>query len=198
MRLALPLFSFGWTNPAMLAWLAAAAVPLLIHLWSRRNYREVPWASHGISAGRHKTANAPILVRAMAPVGRSHRANRDRRPGGRRTLLATSRPCAGREGQHPSHARARRFLLDGLPTNRPRPAFDRAKELARQIVGQSPQGDAFTLVLMSSPPRVLVAAPALDPAEIIREIDALRLPQTTADLPATIAAVRQVVDAVAA
>ena len=29
----------------MLWWLAAAAAPLLIHLWNRRRYREVPWAA---------------------------------------------------------------------------------------------------------------------------------------------------------
>ena len=29
----------------MLGWLAAAAAPLLIHLWNRRKYREVPWAA---------------------------------------------------------------------------------------------------------------------------------------------------------
>ena len=29
----------------MLGWLAAAAVPILIHLWSRRRYRETPWAA---------------------------------------------------------------------------------------------------------------------------------------------------------
>src|SRR5215510_9530205 len=29
----------------MLGWLAAAAAPLLIHLWSRHRYREAPWAA---------------------------------------------------------------------------------------------------------------------------------------------------------
>src|SRR6476659_9761506 len=29
----------------MLCWLAAAAAPLLIHLWSRHRYREAPWAA---------------------------------------------------------------------------------------------------------------------------------------------------------
>ena len=66
--------------------------------------------------------------------------------------------------------------------------------MARQMVEESPQGDAFTLVLMSSPPRVVVARPALEPSEILREIDALRLSHTSADLPATVPRVRQVVD----
>src|SRR3954464_5065174 len=39
------LFAFGFGNLAMLGWLAAAAAPLLIHLWSRQLFREVPWAA---------------------------------------------------------------------------------------------------------------------------------------------------------
>src|SRR4029078_11162778 len=38
------LFAFGFGNLAMLGWLAAAAAPLLIHLWRRHRYRESPWA----------------------------------------------------------------------------------------------------------------------------------------------------------
>src|SRR6476620_7847254 len=40
-----PILAFGFGNLAMLGWLAAAAAPLLIHLWSRRKYRETPWAA---------------------------------------------------------------------------------------------------------------------------------------------------------
>jgi hypothetical protein len=39
------LFAFGFGNLAMLGWLAAAAAPLLIHLWSRHRFRESPWAA---------------------------------------------------------------------------------------------------------------------------------------------------------
>src|SRR3954468_24712665 len=41
----LVLLAFGFGNLAMLGWLAAAAAPLLIHLWSRHRFREVPWAA---------------------------------------------------------------------------------------------------------------------------------------------------------
>src|SRR5436190_20130037 len=39
------LIAFGFANLAMLGWLAAAAAPLLIHLWSRHRFRESPWAA---------------------------------------------------------------------------------------------------------------------------------------------------------
>jgi hypothetical protein len=42
---ALPLVAFGFTNLPMLGWLAAAAVPILIHLWRRKMYRETSWAA---------------------------------------------------------------------------------------------------------------------------------------------------------
>ena len=37
--------AFGFGQVAMLAWLAAASAPILIHLWNRRRHREVPWAA---------------------------------------------------------------------------------------------------------------------------------------------------------
>jgi hypothetical protein len=37
--------AFGFGNVWMLGWLAAAAAPILIHLWNRRHYRRVPWAA---------------------------------------------------------------------------------------------------------------------------------------------------------
>ena len=40
----LPL-AFGFGNLFMLGWLAAAAVPIVIHLWNKRRYREVSWAA---------------------------------------------------------------------------------------------------------------------------------------------------------
>ena len=94
------------------------------------------------------------------------------------------------------------LVFDGSYSMAYKPAdktrFDRAKELARQIVMQSPQGDAFTLVLMSSTPRVIVGTAALEPSAIVEEIDALQLPHATADLPAAIPAIRQLVESVAA
>src|SRR6476661_5539213 len=41
-----PLFAFlQFGSPAMLAWGIAAALPIVIHLWSRRRYHEHSWAA---------------------------------------------------------------------------------------------------------------------------------------------------------
>ena len=37
--------AFGIMHPLMAFWLAAAAAPIVIHLLSRRKYREMSWAA---------------------------------------------------------------------------------------------------------------------------------------------------------
>lgn len=177
----------------MLGWLAAAAIPVLIHLWSRRKYREVRWAAMDFLAAAVKRQSRRLRLEQwlLLAVRMSVIAL---------VVLAVAEPYFRRAGLAMTiGGNAHRILvIDGSysmayqPTDKTR--FDRAKELARQIVEQSSQGDAFSLVLMASPPRAVVAAPALDRGEIIREIENLRLPQMPADLPATIEEVRRVVD----
>lgn len=195
MLLPPPLFAFGIAHLPMLGWLAAAAVPILIHLWSRRKYREVSWAA------------MEYLLAAVQLRSRRLRFEQWLLLAIRTALivlivLAVAEPYAERSGfAVTSNGHAHRLLVvDGSysmgyqPTDKTR--FERAKELARQIVEQSPQGDGFTLVLMSSPPRIVVETPAIEPNEIIREIDNLQLQHTSADLPATITAIRQVIEGV--
>ena len=78
------------------------------------------------------------------------------------------------------------------PTDKSR--FERAKQLAAQIVEESTQGDGFTLVLMASPPSVIVGTPAVEPRDFLEEIENLKLPHGGADLPATLAQVEQMLE----
>lgn len=181
----------------MLGWLAAAAAPILIHLWSRRKYRETSFAAmeYLLAAVRHQSRRLMfdqwllLAIRTLVIV---------------LVVLAAAEPYTERSGMvFTAGGHTHRVLVfDGSysmaykPTDKTR--FDRAKELARQIVLGSPRGDGFTLVLMSSMPRVIVSTPALDPSAIIEEIDGLCLPHTTADLPAAIPVIRQLVETVAA
>lgn len=189
-----PVFALDLVSPAMLGWLVAAAAPLLIHLWSRRRYREMSWAAMqfllaAIRSSRRRMRLEQWLLLAV------------------RTLLivlivlAVAEPFleqglvafAAGERTH------RVLVLDGsfsmayTPNDKSR--FDRAKELAAEIVDGSPQGDGFTLVLLSDPPRVVIGNPVLEPTEFLQELDQLKLPHTTADLPRTLAAVEQVLTA---
>ena len=188
-----PLFAFGIANLPMLGWLAAATAPILIHLWSRRRYREMSWAAmeYLLAAAKRQSRRLfleqwlLLCIRTLLMV---------------LIVLAVAEPYFERAGfaVGPAGHAHRVLVVDGSysmayrPTDKTR--FERAKQMARQMVEESPPGDAFTLILMCSPPRVVVGRPAVEPSEILREIDNLQLSHATADLPATVRAIRQVVD----
>lgn len=188
------LIAFDIVSPAMLGWLLAAAAPLLIHLWSRRRYREMPWAAMrfllaAVRSSRRRMRLEQWLLLAV------------------RTLLvvlvvlAVAEPFFERgmillgaaERVH------RVLVVDGsysmayIPTDTSR--FERAKELAARIVEESPQGDGFTLVLLSDPPRVVIGNPVFERGEFVEELQRLQLLHTSADLPRTLSAVEEVLAA---
>jgi len=186
----LPL-AFGLAHLPMLGWLGAAAAPLLIHLLSRRRFRETPWAAMefllaAVRRRAHRVRLQQWLLLAL------------------RTLLivlvvlAVAEPYSERPGLLfvPGAATHRVLVLDGSYSMAYKSAgtsrFEQAKELAERIVDQSPQGDAFTLVLMAAPPRVVVGTPTFDAGPLREEIENLDLVHTGADLPATVEAVEQI------
>jgi len=186
----LPL-GFELLNPWMLGWLAAAAAPLLIHLWNRRRHVETYFAAmefllRAVEASRRRLRLEQWLLLAVR-TGILVLA-----------VLAAADPLW--EGLAVVPAR-------GQPTHRVlvvdasfsmgyraggKSRFQRAKEIAARIVDESPPGDGFTLVLMASPPRIVVATPARNPADFRKELDALELWHGKADLWRTLAAVEQV------
>jgi len=183
--------AFDLASPSMLGWLAAASIPIVIHLWSRRRYREMSWAAMeyllaALRSSRRRMRLEQWLLLAI------------------RTLLvalivlAVAEPMLERSGFAfvAGESTHRVLVLDGSfsmaykPSDKSR--FERAKELAARIVDESPQGDGFTLILMSSPPRVVVGNPVFEPRDFLEEVENLRLPHTTFDLSATLAKVEEV------
>ena len=188
-----PLLAFEILHLPMLGWLAAAAVPLVIHLWSRRRYREMSWAAmeYLLAAVRQQSRRLRLEQWLLLAL---------------RTLLivllvlAVAEPVLNRgglasAGGGPTH---RVLVFDGSysmtyrPTDKSR--FARAKELAARIVEEARQGDAFSLVLMAAPPRVVAGPLAFDAAAVRAEIEHLDPLDTAADLPATVTAVQQLLD----
>ena len=188
------IIAFGLTNLAILAWLVAAGVPLLIHFLSRRRYRETTWAAMEYLAAALRQSRRRLRLEQLLLLAL-------------RTLtvvlivLAVAEPYMENAGFTfaPGGARTHRLLvIDGsysmaCKEDEGKTRFDRAKELARNLVEESPAGDGFTLVLMSSTPRVVVGTPALEPGAFMAELDGLVLPQTTLDLPATFARIEEVI-----
>lgn len=196
-NLALPnlttaLLAFGFGNALILGWLAAAALPIIIHLWNKRKYREVPWAAmeYLLAAIRKNSRRIQLEQWLLLTV---------------RTLivalvvLAMAEPFLERAGLGfvAGTRTLKVFVIDGSysmdfkPADRSR--FERATELARQIVEDSPQGDGFTLVLMASPPVTIVGKPAMEKREFFDELSNLKLPHGGADLSATMAKVEEVI-----
>ena len=190
MMSGVPILLGLWVHPAMLGWLAAAAAPLIIHLLSRRRYREVQWAA------------AQFLLAAMRKNARRIRIENWLLLAVRTALimavvLAVAEPMLEQSGLvtrtgQPTHkvlVLDASYSMDFKPTDRSR--FDRAKQLAEQIVRESKQGDGFTLLLMADPPQMIVATPSFAPAEFLGEIAGLRVTQGGGDLAATLRQVEE-------
>jgi hypothetical protein len=190
---AAPLLAFGFESLPMLGWLAAAAAPLLIHLLSRRKYRETAWAAMDflIAAMKRRTRRIRteqwllLLVRTLVIVA---------------AVTAVAEPYF----EHavpifsPNGSTHHVLVIDSSYSMAyragDRTRFDEAKQWAARIVEQGPRGDGFTLVQMANPPRVVVATPGLEKGPIRQEIQNLELLHTGADLGATLAEVRKVLE----
>ena len=143
----------------MLGWLAAAAAPLLIHLWSRHRFREAPWAAmQFLLAAMRKNARR-IAAATMAALGRADAVDRARGAGRRRALRRTAcgrrQQCTGTQGD-----RRRRLAIHGL-SRQWREQFRARQKARRRLVRDSRAGDRFSVILMATPAKVLSATRAL-------------------------------------
>jgi hypothetical protein len=172
-----------FTQIGMLWWLAAAAAPLLIHLLSRRRYREVSWAAmeYLLAALQKRSRRLRfehwllLAVRTALIVS---------------VVIAVAGPYVERLGGtaiagNPVH---RVFVLDGSYSMAYKPAdrsrFELAKDLIRDLVAGSTQGDGFTLVLMSDPARTVISTPAFVSDEVRGALRQLKGSSTTDLAPA--------------
>jgi hypothetical protein len=187
----LAFWQFG--SLSMLAWGLAAALPILIHLWSRRRYREERWAAmEFLLAAMRKNARriqleqwlllavrtAILLLFALALADPQ-------------LSLLAGWTGGGRAGQtHVVLVIDGSYSMDYRRENKSR--FDAARDLARQFVTDGRQGDGYTLVVMGRPPQVVIPQPAFDPDDVSAEIGGLALRHSGASLAATLAEVETI------
>jgi hypothetical protein len=183
------LFAFGFGNLAMLGWLAAAAAPLLIHLWSRHRHRESPWAAmQFLLAAMRKNARRLQLQQWLLLAVRTLIILL--------VVLAVAEPygerllASGSSG--PTH---KVIVIDGSysmayqangQTN-----FSVAKQLAAETVSTSHPGDTFTVIQMTSTPKLVVSSEVFDHAAVTAQIESLVQPQVGADLAGALALVQE-------
>jgi CheY-like chemotaxis protein len=197
-----PVAVFGAPLSALAVAGAAAAVPVVIHLLNRRQYRVTDWAAmRFLLAARQRTVRRLRLeqwlllaVRVLAIVLVA-------------AAMASVMPWAERVWRAvlpgsvaavaPTTARTHKVLvLDGSFSMGLRDAdgasrFEKAKAQADALLKAAPAGDGFSVVMLGSPGLAVVPGPSDDAARVAQEVRGLRLPHGTADLPAGLNAVAE-------
>ena len=141
--------------------LAAACIPILIHLINRRRFRKVSWAAMSFliaanrrSARRVRLEHFLLLAIRMALVLAAG--------------LAVSRPFFSNASLGISSARVHRiFVLDNsLSMQAMRPdghtRFDAAQTVAQRLLSSFPPGDGVSLITTTHPANPLIASPTQD------------------------------------
>jgi hypothetical protein len=176
---------------------AAASVPIIIHLLNRRRFRIVIWAAMRflLNAQKQNTRRMRLeqlillalrVLLVLLVVG----------------AMASVTPWAEAMWNHfwPDGAgfarlgngRTHRIIvLDGslsmaVKTEGGKTAFERASELAVQLVSDSAAGDGFHVLLMKETPTWIIAETAQDAGKVAREIGVLRQPHGNAPVPQTL------------
>ena len=168
----------------MLAWGAAALVPLVLHLWNRHKHKEAPWAAMEFllaavqeQARRMRLEQLLLLLLRMAIPIVLALALAD--------PLWQMLPSIGSSlgSRTPHHhlfvfdiSYSMGYQVDGQSR------LEQAKQIAREIIEKSPQGDGFTIVTMASPSEIIVSSPAFSPDDIRAEIAGLELHDNAAEL----------------
>jgi hypothetical protein len=171
-------FLHGW----MLLWGLAGLAPIVIHLLSRRRYRETTWAA------------MDFLLAAMREHARRLRIEQWLLLALRVLILillalALADPQFRAESSLAPAAAGQThwvLVLDGSMSmgylENGANLFQQAQEEARQLAAEARQGDGLTLILLADPPRAVISQPSFDPADVMRELEALRARHTGADL----------------
>ena len=123
----------------MLGWLAAAAAPLLIHLWSRHRYREVPWAAMAfLLAAMRKNARRMQLQQWLLLAVRTLLICARGAGRGRAVRRASRRRLERRADASRCWSSTRRFRWPTATSETSRLA--QAKQLAAELVAQERAG----------------------------------------------------------
>lgn len=191
-----PLFAFGFLSPWLLLGGLAAASPIIIHLLNRRKYREMEWAAmrfllEAVRKNARRIQVEQLLLLALRVLILLLFA------------LALSRPYVETFGEiFQAKAEVHKILVMdasysmGFQPQEAGTLFEQAREIARNIVKNSRQGDAFNLVQNSELNRAEIVNPAFKPADVLSEIEGLRLPDARGNLRGCLERVRKIVQSV--
>jgi len=187
------IWALGFANAPLLYGLAAASVPILIHLLNRRRFREVHWAAMRflLAAIRRNQRRIRIEQWLLLAI---------------RTLIillvvtAMAKPFLESMGVVLAGRRVHRVLVLDSSLSMGYTAggvsrFDQAKSLAAELVKSSRPGDSLSLVLMGQPPRAIIPAPSKNLKEVEKEVADLAITHGSTDLTASFQKIDEVLGA---
>ncbi len=188
----LSILGLGFANAALLYGMAAASIPVLIHLLNRRKFREVPWAAMRFLMAAIRKNQRRIRIEQWLLLAV-------------RTLIillvvaAMAKPFLESLGVVIVGRRVHRVLVLDASLSMGYTAggssrFDQAKALAAELVKGSRQGDAISLILMGRPPRIVIPSPSNNLKEVEKEVGDLAITHGGTDLTATLEAVDRVLE----
>jgi hypothetical protein len=191
-----PILIAAWfSNPIMLWGMAAASIPILIHLLNRRKYREVPWAAMRFLLAAVKKNQRRVrieqwlllLIRTLLIAC---------------AVLAMAKPILeslGAMALLPGQRTHWVLALDGTLSMTREGAeatrFDQARALASQLARSARAGDAFSVVLLADPPRAVIGAPAFAKDAVIEALAELQPTHSGLDVAAGFAKIEEVLAA---
>ncbi|WP_146369470.1 BatA domain-containing protein [Symmachiella macrocystis] len=181
-------------SPWMLWGAALGAAPIIIHLLNKRKFRESEWAAMRflIQAVQKKSRRIRLeqlillAIRALIMI---------------LLALALAEPHFRSLGlTFPADAPTHRivvidstFSMGFQQENQSR--FHQAQEVARQIIDQSGQGDAFNLLrIAEAAPQVIVATPSFRKEDLVEEISVLELPHGRGDVAPILESIKELLE----
>lgn len=171
----------------MLGFAAAAAIPIVLHLWNRRRRQTVDWAAMQFLVAALKKRSRRMRIEQLSLLAL-------------RTLVMLLfaaivadpfLPKGGAWADATSGDRTHWILvLDASFSMQRREddgnAFERSVRRADEIVAAAPRGDGFSVVLMSDAAIPVVGAPSFDPSAVREELQSLAALDGGANLDATL------------
>ncbi|GAB6165524.1 hypothetical protein JCM19992_15240 [Thermostilla marina] len=186
------LLGLEFLSPAALGWLAAAAVPLVLHLWNRRRFERVDWAAMRFLEVVLRRNRRRIRVRQWLLLLL-------------RTallvliVLAAAEPTVERFSAtiHPSSGHTHRVvLLDGSFSMQVREGgserFEEAKQAIARLIEVMPEGDGATLILAADPASVIIRSPVFLRQDFLAELRALKPVDTGSDWTEAMRSAREI------
>jgi hypothetical protein len=189
----LPLvWALGFANAPLLYALAAAGVPIVIHLLNRRKFREVPWAAmrfllSAIRKNRRRLRVEQWLLLAI------------------RTLVillvvsAMAKPFLEAFGAVIAGTRTHKVIVIDRSLSMgyrsgESSRFEQAKRVATQIVKDARGGDSVSVIMMGDPPKAEIGDPTNNLREVEKVISELTQSDGGTNLAATFEKVEGVLD----